>query len=92
MPMQFHNTATRKKEVFAPMREGEVRMYACGPTVYDYFHIGNARAFVVFDTLRRVLEQLGLEKSVIALWNVARMKSMALIDDREVALAEALGQ
>jgi len=50
---------TRRKEDFVPIKAGEVRMYVCGPTVYNYFHIGNARAFVVFDTLRRYFESLG---------------------------------
>jgi cysteinyl-tRNA synthetase len=50
---------TRRKEDFVPLKAGEVRMYVCGPTVYNYFHIGNARAFVVFDTLRRYFESLG---------------------------------
>ena len=50
---------TRRKEEFEPLVQGEVRIYVCGPTVYNYFHIGNARAFVVFDTLRRYFEHLG---------------------------------
>lgn len=50
---------TRRKEEFVPLVKGEVRIYVCGPTVYNYFHIGNARAFVVFDTLRRYFEHLG---------------------------------
>ena len=47
------------KEEFVPMEEGKVKMYACGPTVYNYFHLGNARPFVTFDTLRRYLEYRG---------------------------------
>ncbi|MCT4606242.1 MAG: cysteine--tRNA ligase [Marinisporobacter sp.] len=57
--MKLYNTLTRKKEEFVPMNPKEVKMYACGPTVYNYFHIGNARPFVVFDTLRRYLEYRG---------------------------------
>ncbi|WP_053955622.1 cysteine--tRNA ligase [Inediibacterium massiliense] len=57
--MKIYNTLTRKKEEFIPIDEKEVKIYACGPTVYNYFHIGNARPFVVFDTLRRYLEYRG---------------------------------
>ncbi len=57
--MKLYNTMTRRKEDFVPLVNGEVRIYVCGPTVYNYFHIGNARAFVVFDTLRRYFEHLG---------------------------------
>ena len=53
--MKIYNTLTRKKEEFVPIEEGKVRMYVCGPTVYNYFHIGNARPFVVFDTMRKYL-------------------------------------
>jgi cysteinyl-tRNA synthetase len=52
---------TRQKEEFIPIVKGEVRIYACGPTVYNYFHIGNARPFVTFDTLRRYLEYKGMK-------------------------------
>lgn len=51
--MKLYNTLTRKKEEFVPLVEGQVRMYTCGPTVYNYIHVGNARPMVVFDTLRR---------------------------------------
>jgi Cysteinyl-tRNA synthetase len=57
--MQVYNTLTRKKEPLVPIKEGEISMYVCGPTVYDFFHIGNARPFVVFDTMRRYLEYRG---------------------------------
>ena len=49
--MQIFNTMTRKKEEFVPVHEGKVGIYACGPTVYNYFHIGNARPFIIFDTV-----------------------------------------
>jgi len=48
--MRLYNTLTRKKEEFHPIDEKEVKMYSCGPTVYNYFHIGNARPFIIFDT------------------------------------------
>ena len=57
--MQIFNTLTRKKEEFIPQKPGEYRIYVCGPTVYNYIHIGNARPLIVFDTLRRYLEYKG---------------------------------
>ena len=57
--MKLYNSLTRKKEEFVPIKEGEVKMYSCGPTVYNYFHIGNARPFIIFETLRRYLEYRG---------------------------------
>ncbi|WP_195270081.1 cysteine--tRNA ligase [Eubacterium sp. 1001713B170207_170306_E7] len=59
--MKLYNTLTQKKEAFVPIEEGRVRMYSCGPTVYNYFHIGNARPFIVFDVLRRFLEYIGYD-------------------------------
>ena len=59
--MKIFNTMTRYKEDFKPMVEGHVKMYACGPTVYNYFHLGNTRPFVTFDVLRRYLEYKGYE-------------------------------
>ncbi len=63
--MKLYNTLTQKKETFVPIEEGKVRMYSCGPTVYNYFHIGNARPFIVFDVLRRFLEYTGYEVTFI---------------------------
>ncbi len=57
--MQIFNTLTRKKEEFVPLRDGEVSMYVCGPTVYNLIHIGNARPMIVFDTARRYMEHKG---------------------------------
>lgn len=57
--MKIYNTLTGKKEELIPIKENEYKIYSCGPTVYDYFHIGNARPFIVFDTLRRYLEFRG---------------------------------
>jgi len=57
--MKIYNTLSRKKEEFIPMENKHVKIYACGPTVYNYFHIGNARPFIIFDTLRRYLEYRG---------------------------------
>lgn len=63
--MQLYNTLTRKKEEFVPITPGKVAMYVCGPTVYNYFHIGNARPFMMFDILRRYLEYRGLEVTYV---------------------------
>ena len=63
--MQIYNSMTRKKEEFKPIHEGKVGIYACGPTVYNYFHIGNARPFIIFDVLRRYLEYRGYEVTFV---------------------------
>ena len=69
-------TLTRKKGAFEPIEPGKVRMYSCGPTVYNYFHIGNARPFIIFDTLRRYLEYKGYE--------VKFVQNFTDIDDKDV--------
>ena len=51
--IEIYNTLTREKETFEPIEAGKVRMYVCGPTVYNYIHIGNARSTIAFDTIRR---------------------------------------
>ncbi|WP_373482367.1 cysteine--tRNA ligase [Acetobacterium sp.] len=63
--MKLYNTLSQKKETFVPIEPGKVRLYSCGPTVYNYFHIGNARPFIVFDVLRRFLEYTGYEVTFI---------------------------
>lgn len=63
--MKIYNTLTRKKEEFVPMEEGKIKMYVCGPTVYDYIHIGNARPYVIFDTIRRYFEYKGYEVNYV---------------------------
>lgn len=63
--MRVYNTLTRKKEDFLPINPEEVKIYVCGPTVYNYFHIGNARPFVVFDTLRRYMEYIGYKVNFV---------------------------
>ncbi|MBO5859017.1 MAG: cysteine--tRNA ligase, partial [Clostridia bacterium] len=57
--MKVFNTLTKEKVDFVPVNDGEVKIYACGPTVYNYIHIGNARPICVFDVLRRYLEYRG---------------------------------
>ena len=63
--MKIYNSMTREKQEFVPITPGEVKMYSCGPTVYDYFHIGNARPFIVFDTMRRYLEYKGYKVTFV---------------------------
>ena len=81
--MKIFNTETRVKEEFIPIEEGKVRMYACGPTVYNYFHIGNARCFVVFDMLRRYLRYRGYE--------VTFVQNFTDIDDKMIKKANEEG-
>ena len=81
--MQIFNTMTRRKEEFVPQTPGEYRIYVCGPTVYNYIHIGNARPLVVFDTLRRYLEYRG--NKVIYVSNITD------IDDKLIAKGQAEG-
>lgn len=64
--MRFYNTLTKKKEEFVPLEEGKVKMYVCGPTVYNFIHIGNARPMIVFDTARRYMEYKGYEVNYVS--------------------------
>ena len=64
--MKVFNTLTKKKEEFVPLEEGKVRMYVCGPTVYNYIHIGNARPMIVFDTVRRFFEYKGYDVNYVS--------------------------
>lgn len=81
--MQIYNTQSRRKEEFVPIEPGKVRIYSCGPTVYNYFHIGNARPFIVFDTLRRYLEYKGYEVSFV--------QNFTDIDDKMIRRANEEG-
>ncbi len=64
--MKVYNTLSRKKEEFIPLKEGEVKMYVCGPTVYNFIHIGNARPMIVFDTVRRYFEYKGYDVNFVS--------------------------
>ena len=64
--MKLYNTLSRKKEEFVPVEAGKVRMYVCGPTVYNYIHIGNARPMIVFDTVRRYFEYKGYDVNYVS--------------------------
>ena len=63
--MKIFNTLTRQKETLVPLKEGEYKIYACGPTVYNFIHIGNARPLCVFDVLRRYLEYRGYDVTFV---------------------------
>jgi cysteinyl-tRNA synthetase len=77
--MKLYNTLTKTKEEFIPLRQGELRMYSCGPTVYNYFHIGNARPFIVFDVFRRYMEYKG--------YKVTFVQNFTDIDDKMIQRA-----
>ena len=64
--MKLYNTLTKQKEEFVPVQEGKVGMYVCGPTVYNFIHIGNARPMVVFDTVRRYFEYKGYDVNYVS--------------------------
>ena len=81
--LKLYNTLTRTKEEFKTIEPGKVKMYACGPTVYNYFHLGNARPFVTFDTLRRYLEYRGYE--------VTFVQNFTDIDDKMINRANEEG-
>lgn len=84
MAIQLYNTLTRKKEIFSPLEEGKVKMYVCGPTVYNYIHIGNARPAIVFDTVRRYMEYRGYE--------VQYVSNFTDVDDKLIRAANELGE
>lgn len=83
MALKLYNTMTRRKEEFVPREEGHASMYACGPTVYDYFHIGNARPLIMFDVFRRYLEFRG--------YSVNYIVNITDIDDKIIARAAREG-
>ncbi|MFC4411837.1 cysteine--tRNA ligase [Chungangia koreensis] len=84
MGIQIYNTLTRQKEPFIPMEEGKVKMYVCGPTVYNYIHIGNARPVIVYDTVRRYLEYRG--------YDVKFVSNFTDVDDKIIKAANELGE
>ncbi|GGI18201.1 cysteine--tRNA ligase [Gottfriedia solisilvae] len=83
MAIQIYNTLTRKKEDFKPLEEGKVKMYVCGPTVYNYIHIGNARPAIVFDTVRRYFEYRGYDVNFVS--------NFTDVDDKLIKAANELG-
>ena len=80
--IKIYNTLTRKKEVFQPLEQGRVKMYVCGPTVYNYIHVGNGRSVVSFDTIRRYLEYRGYE--------VDYVMNFTDVDDKIIRTAKEL--
>ncbi|MGA9226913.1 MAG: cysteine--tRNA ligase [Mesobacillus sp.] len=84
MGIKIYNTLTRNKDEFIPLEEGKVKMYVCGPTVYNYIHIGNARPAIVFDTVRRYLEFRG--------YDVRFVSNFTDVDDKLIKAANELGE
>ena len=81
--LALHNTLSNRVEPFVPLDDGRVRMYTCGPTVYDYAHIGNYRTFVFADILRRHLRQSGFE--------LRHVMNLTDVDDKTIRNAKAAG-
>ena len=84
MTIQIFNSLSRTKEPFVPLEEGKVKMYVCGPTVYNYIHIGNARPVIVYDTVRRYLEYRG--------YDVHYISNFTDVDDKLIKAANELGE
>ncbi|WP_100404166.1 cysteine--tRNA ligase [Bacillus sp. FJAT-42315] len=84
MTIRLYNTLTRKKEELIPLEEGKIKMYVCGPTVYNYIHIGNARPAIVFDTVRRYLQYRG--------YDVTFVSNFTDVDDKLIKAANELGE
>ena len=84
MAIKLYNTMTRQKEDFQPIEEGKVKMYVCGPTVYNYIHIGNARPAIVFDTVRKYLQFRG--------YDVMFVSNFTDVDDKIIRVANELGE
>ncbi|MDA9461218.1 cysteine--tRNA ligase [Enterococcus mundtii] len=81
--IKIYNTLSREKETFVPLKEGQVAMYVCGPTVYNYIHIGNARSTIAFDTIRRYLEYRGYQVNYVS--------NFTDVDDKIIKAANELG-
>src|SRR5476651_774051 len=86
MDLRLYDTLTREKRVFAPLDPADVRMYVCGPTVYDYAHIGNARPVIVFDMLYRLL------RALYGVRHVRYVRNITDVDDKINAAAKANGE
>ncbi|MGO2944747.1 MAG: class I tRNA ligase family protein, partial [Lacticaseibacillus paracasei] len=82
--LTLYNTMSRKKETFTPLHPGEIRMYVCGPTVYNYIHIGNARSAIAFDTIRRYFEYRG--------YKVTYVSNFTDVDDKIINAAHKTGE
>ena len=86
MDLQLYNTLTREKSVFTPLDPNSIRLYVCGPTVYDYAHIGNARPVIVFDVLARLLRQL------YGHHHVTYVRNITDVDDKIIAAHQKTGE
>ena len=84
MTIRVYNTLTRQKEDFVPLEKGKIKMYVCGPTVYNYIHIGNARPAIVFDTVRRYFQYSG--------YDVTYVSNFTDVDDKLIKAANELGE
>ena len=84
MSIQIFNSLTRQKEPFVPLEEGKVKMYVCGPTVYNYIHIGNSRPVIVYDTVRRYFQYAG--------YDVKFVSNFTDVDDKIIKAANELGE
>src|SRR2546428_5694336 len=84
MTLKIYNTMSRQKEVFQPIESGKVNMYVCGPTVYNYIHIGNGRPAIFFDVVRRYLSYLG--------YKVKYVVNFTDVDDKLIRKAEETGE
>lgn len=84
MTLKIYNTMSRQKETFVPLEPGKVKMYVCGPTVYNYIHIGNARPAIFFDVVRRYLTYIG--------YDVAYLVNFTDVDDKIIRAAEQTGE
>ena len=82
--MKIYNTMSKRKEEFVPLEEGKVKMYVCGPTVYNFIHIGNARPMIVFDTVRRYFEYKG--------YDVNYVSNFTDVDDKIIKRANEQGR
>ena len=80
MVLKLYNTLTRKKEIFKPLKKDDVKMYSCGPTVYNYAHIGNLRTYIFNDLLRRSLEFLG--------YKIIHVMNITDVDDKTIAASQ----
>lgn len=90
--MKIYNTLTRKKEDFIPLEDGKVRMYVCGPTVYNLIHIGNARPMIIFDTVRRYMEYIGYDVNYVTNFTDVDDKIIKAANEEGVSPEEIAGR
>ena len=86
--LKVFNSLTRRKEIFKPLNDGIVNMYVCGPTVYNYIHIGNARSIVAFDTIRRYLEYRGYKVNYVSNFTDVDDKMIKAANENNITVKE----